>query len=314
MIEGSKELSIFEGVCISPYYMSFVGRQGYGSANGGNIEDYDDEDLYEGGVWEWLNSFLFDDETGEYEFDDEYEGEGSFWDFLDDYDEDAQSELISFEYEPEMSSAGEYYFVLDDEGSRNTCDVIALVYNELDDGTYIELGETYDVNIDWDTGYVSDNFDGYWLSLPDGQNLATYIVDVTDDYIIYTSPVLLNGEETYLRMRQYLDDGRVKVEGAWDGIDEYGASGRNIIKLRKGDKITPTYYCIDEDGDDLDEYEGEPYTIKSEKGKPKIEYDYLYAGDYSYAFCITDIYGDDYVTDLVDFHISKNGDISFYED
>jgi len=88
------------------------------------------------------------------------------------YEEDAQSELISFEYEPGMSSAGEYYFVLDDEGSRNTCDVIALVYNDL-------------------------------------------------------------------------DDGRVKVEGAWDGIDEYG---------------------------------------------------------------------DDYVTDLVSFHISKNGDISFYED
>jgi hypothetical protein len=75
MIEGSEELSIFEGVCISPYYMSFVGRQGYGSANGGNTEDYDDGDLYEGGVWEWLNSFLFDEETGEYEFDDEYEDE-----------------------------------------------------------------------------------------------------------------------------------------------------------------------------------------------------------------------------------------------
>ena len=314
MIEGSEELSIFEGVCISPYYMSFVGRQGYGSANGGNTEDYDDSDLYEGGVWEWLNSFLFDEETGEYEFDDEYEDEGGFWDFLDDYEGDAQSELISFEYEPGMSSAGEYYFVLDDEGSRNTCDVIALVYNELDDGTYIELGETYDVNIDWDSGYVSDNFDGYWLSLPDGQNLATYIVDVTDDYIIYTSPILLNGEDTHLRMRQYLDDGRVKVEGAWEGIDEYGASDKDIIKLRKGDKITPLYYCIDEDGEDLDEYEGESYTIKSDKGTLKVEYDYLYAGDYSYAFCITDIYGDDYVTDLISFNLSENGEISFYED
>ena len=314
MIEGSEELSIFGGVCISPYYMSFVGRQGYGSANGGNTEDYDDGDLYEGGVWEWLNSFLFDEETGEYEFDDEYEDEGGFWDFLDDYEGDAQSELISFEYEPGMSSAGEYYFVLDDEGSRNTCDVIALVYNELDDGTYIELGETYDVNIDWDSGYVSDNFDGYWLSLPDGQNLATYIVDVTDDYIIYTSPILLNGEDTHLRMRQYLDDGRVKVEGAWEGIDEYGASDKDIIKLRKGDKITPLYYCIDEDGEDLDEYEGESYTIKSDKGTLKVEYDYLYAGDYSYAFCITDIYGDDYVTDLISFNLSENGEISFYED
>ena len=27
------------------------------------------------------------------------------------------------------------------------------------------------------------------------------------------------------------------------------------------------------------------YTIKSDKGTLKVEYDYLYAGDYSYAFC-----------------------------
>ena len=313
-IEGSKELSIFESVCISPYYMSFVGRQGYGSVHGGNTEDYDDEEFYDGGIWEWLNSFLFDDETGEYEYDDEYEDEGGFWDFFDDHEDGAESELITFEVEPGMNSAGEYCFTLDDEGYCNTCDVMALVYNELEDGSYIELGETYDVNVDWDTGYVSDNFDGYWLSLPDGQNLATYIVDVTDDYVIYTSPILLNGEEINLRMRQYFDDGSVKVEGAWEGIDEYGASGRDIVKLRKGDKITPVYYCIDEDGEDLDEYEGEAYTITSEKGKPKIEYDYLYAGDYSYAFCITDIYGDEYVTDLVGFHLSKNGEVSFYED
>jgi len=313
-IEGSKELSIFESVCISPYYMSFVGRQGYGSVHGGNTEDYDDEEFYDGGIWEWLNSFLFDDETGEYEYDDEYEDEGGFWDFFDDHEDDAESELITFEEEPGMNSAGEYCFTLDDEGYCNTCDVMALVYNELEDGSYIELGETYDVNVDWDTGYVSDNFDGYWLSLPDGQNLATYIVDVTDDYVIYSSPILLNGEEINLRMRQYFDDGSVKVEGAWEGIDEYGASGRDIVKLRKGDKITPVYYCIDEDGEDLDEYEGEAYTITSEKGKPKIDYDYLYAGDYSYAFCITDIYGDEYVTDLVGFHLSENGGVSFYED
>ena len=168
------------------------------------------------------------------------------------------------------------------------------------------------MNIDWDEGYVSDNFDGYWLSLPDGQNLATYVVDVTDNYIIYTSPILLNGEETYLRMRQYLDDSSVVVEGAWDGIDDDGASDKDIIKLEKRDKITPTYYCVDEDGEDEDEYEGDAYTMKS--GKLTVDYDYLYDGDYSYAFCITDIFGDDYITDDITFNVSKDGEVSFYED
>ena len=311
-IQSSQELQVFESVCISPYYMSFVGRQGYGSVNDGETEDYDeDEEIFEGGFWNWLDSFLFDEETGDYYFDTE-ETDGD-WEYFDDHEDGAQSSLITFEEGPGMDEEDYYSFVLDDEGYENTSDVLALVYQEMEDGTFVELGETYDVNVDWDTGYVSDNFDGYWLSLPDGQNLATYIVDVTDEYVIYTSPVLLNGEETNLRMRQYFDDGRVKVEGAWDGIDEWGASAKDIIKLRKGDKVAPLYYCIDEDGNDLDEYEGEPYTIKSEKGKLKIEYDYLYAGDYSYAFCITDIYGDDYVTDLISFNLSENGEISFYK-
>lgn len=309
-IEGSKELKVFESVCISPYYMSFVGRQGYGSVNSGDTEGYDEEDLFDDGFWGWLDSFLFDEESGEYYFDDESCDD---WNYFDEHEYDAESSLITFEIEPGMDDDGRFSFLLDDKGFENTADIMALVYQEMDDGTFIELGETYDVDIDWDSGYVSDNFDGYWLSLPDGQNLATYIVEATDDYVVYTSPILLNGEETFLRMRQYFDDGTVKVEGTWGGIDESGASSKDFIKLQKGDEIIPTYFCIDEDGEDIDEYEGDPYVVSGKKGKLKIDYDYLYVGDYGYSFCITDIYGDDYVTDLAEFNINKNGDISFYD-
>ncbi len=312
-IQGSRELNIFEGVCISPYYLSFIGRQGYGSVSSGDTDDYEgDEEIFEGGFWNWLDSFLFDEETGDYVYDDEETA--CDWDYFDDHEDGAQSSLITFEEEPGIYEDGSFGFVLDDDGYENTSDILALVYQKLEDGTYIELGETYDVNVDWDTGEASDNFDGYWISLPDGQNLATYIVDVTDDYVVYTSPILLNGEETYLRMRQYFDDGSVKTEGAWDGISENGAAAREIIKLQAGDKITPTYYCTDENGDDLEEYEGDPYTVKSKNGKPAIDYDYLYPGDYEYAFCVTDVYGDDFITDFAEFNIDEDGEISFYED
>ena len=308
-IGSSREMNVFEGICVSPYYLSFVGRQGYGSVNNGDTEDYDEEELFDGGLWSWIDEFLFDEETGDYDYDME-EGSG-LWDFFDDHEEDAESELITFEEEPGMDEDGQFCFVLDDDGYEYTSDVMALVYQEMEDGTFIELGETYDVNVDWDTGYASDNFDGYWLSLPDGQNLATYIVDVTDDYVVYTAPILLNDEETYLRMRQYFNDGSVKVEGAWDGIYECGASDKGIVKLHEGDVIIPTYYCVDEDGEDEAEYEGEPFTVKG-KGL-KAVYDYLYRGDYSYAFCITDVYCDDYITEPAQFHINKYGEVSFYE-
>ena len=311
-VEGSKELSIFESVCISPYYMSFVGRQGYGSANDGDYEEYDEEELFEGGFWDWLDVFLFDDEDGDYDYEYDYDDGGGFWSFLDDYEEDAESELITFSKEPDINKSGEYCFTLDAEGLENTADVLALVYQDMNDGTFIELGETYDVNVDWETGYVSDYFDGYWLSLPDGQNLATYIVDVTDDYVIYTSPILLNGEESYLRMRQYYDSGVVKVEGVWEGIDDYGAADKSMIKLQSGDSITPTYFSVDDEGYDMEGYEGEAYKVKSKNGDLRIGYDYLFEGDYEYSFCITDIFGDDYITDPVTFNLDEYGNVSFY--
>ena len=276
-----------------------------------DLDEYDDEELFDSGFWDWIDSFLFDEDTGEYDYEYDYDEGSGFWDFLDDYEEDAQSELITFSEEPDINNDGVFCFTLDEDGCSNTSDVLALVYQDMNDGTLIELGETYDVNVDWDTGYVSDNFDGYWLSLPDGQNLATYIVAATDDYVIYTSPILLNDEETYLRIRQYYDDGTVEVEGAWDGIDDYGASDKRIIKLQSGDSIIPTYYCIDDEGYDLDEYEGEAYTVKSKNGSLYVGYDYLYEGDYAYSFCITDIFGDDYITDHVTFTV-EDGRVSFY--
>ena len=38
----------------------------------------------------------------------------------------------------------------------------------------------------------------------------------------------------------FYEDGKIKVEGAWEGIDECGASDKGIFKLKKGDKILIT--------------------------------------------------------------------------
>ena len=180
-------------------------------------------------------------------------------------------------------------------------------YDEDEDGEgYIEIGETYDLEADWDEGYFADAFDGYWLSLPDGQNLATYIVDTTDDYIIYSSPILLNDEETNLRIRQTYD-GAITVEGAWDGIGNNGISSRNIVKIGTGDTIVPMYYSYDWD-DEEDVYYGEEYDVE---GKLRVDYSLLLEGEYLYSFCIDDIYGDYYMTDPVAFYVDADGEVMF---
>ena len=175
-----------------------------------------------------------------------------------------------------------------------------------DDERYLEIGETYDLEADWDEGYFADAFDGYWLSLPDGQNLATYIVDVTDDYVIYSSPIFLNDEETNLRIRQSFD-GKVTVEGAWEGISENGASARNIVKIGTGDTVVPLYYSYDWD-DEESVFYGEEYDVSS---KLTVEYALLSEGEYFYSFCIDDIYGDYYETDPVVFYVDGSGEVSF---
>ena len=291
-IQGSNELSIFEKISVSPYYLSFVDRQNKTGATDEDFDDYDDEQFFEDdGDWEYGTS------------------DDSYWDYLDDYEQTGESSYITFTNEPEVEDDGTFGFKLDQNGINNASGVIALVYTYADDGNDIlELGETTDVVGDWNTGEFSDNFDGYWLSLPDGQNIATYVVEETEDYVVYTSPILLNDEETNLRLKQYFSDGSVEVEGAWDGIDEDGVASREIIKLKKGDVITPCYYAFDADTYEESEYAGAEYTVT---GTLKIEYDIMDVGDYLYSFCIDDIYGDYYMTDYVVFSIDEDGNITF---
>ena len=291
-IQGSNELSIFEKISVSPYYLSFVDRQNKTGATDDCFEDYDEEQFFEDdGNWEYGTS------------------DDSYWNYLDNYEQTGESSYITFTTEPEVDDDGVFGFQLDENGINNAAGVYALVYTLSEDGNdLIELGETVDVNGDWSTGKFSDNFDGYWLSLSDGQNIATYVVEETEDYVVYTSPILLNGDETNLRMKQYYDDGRVEVEGAWDGISEDGVASRDIIKLKSGDAITPCYYAYDINTDEEFEYEGEEFKVS---GTLEIGYDMMYVGEYRYSFCIDDIYGDYYISDHVEFSIDEDGNITF---
>ncbi len=282
-VQGSKEIEIFSGVCISPYYLSLVDMVARGYSDNGYTNDmfFDDD-----GDW-------FSDNGSNDYFDDSY--------FDYDYEEEGESSLITFTQKPATDQDG-FGFVLSQKSLEYTASVVAYVFLEVDDETLVCLGETDDIIGDWNTGAFRDNFDGYWLSLPSGDLLTTYVADYGDDYTVYTCPILLNGTETNLRVRQYYDYS-VVVEGVWDGIGEGGCAGREIKPLKKGDKIVPIYYL-----DDESEIEGDSYTWKK---NDNLDYAYLPAGDYYYGFEINDVYGDYYITDCEIFTIDKKGDIYF---
>ncbi|MEE5993772.1 MAG: hypothetical protein V3G42_11095 [Oscillospiraceae bacterium] len=164
----------------------------------------------------------------------------------------------------------------------------------------IELGFTGEIYEDWEDGYFFDGFDGYWFCLLDDQFLSAYLFEECDGYDIYISPILLNGEETYLRFAYDEEEVEVWILDVWDGQDESGAVSRINRELTEGDIITPLYTAYDLNSNDEYDYYGEEYEYD---GDNELYFTTLLDGDYLYAFCINDIYGNYYQTDPVSFTI-----------
>ncbi len=339
-VQQKKELSNFSKICTSPYYLSFVDRKEKGNCNSGDTSSYDEDYWWSGGdscgwvdscasdeggsgisdaisslagdsedgTWSWFADYDYNEEEGVYENNTE---DNDYFDYTENYEQTGSSPLITFKDEPYIDEENLYCFTLDSDGLENTKEIRASVYQLTDDGkTLLELGETYDVNIDWETGEAYDGFDGSWLSLPDGQNLAIYPVEIADDYVVYTSPIILNKKDTNLRIIQYFD-GEVYVDGTWDGIDENGIAGREVRQLERGDVIIPRYFSYDIDTEEQDEYVGYKYKFK---GDPYINYDLLLDADYLYSYRIYDTYCDYFETEYVGLEVTKDGETVLLED
>lgn len=305
-VNDADELAVFEQVCVSPYYLSFVDTIERTSAQDASDVVFDPDPWFKDNSWEWTSDYDYDDDTGLFGYDSDTLNE-EYWSYENESEETGESPLIKFSEGPDYDENGNYYFVLSPESIDYAAGVSAYVYEVWSEDEIIELGETCDIYGDWSTGAFYDNFDGTWLSLPDGQNLAIYVAERTDNYVVYTSPVILNGEETNLRIRQYYDDNRTVVEGTWDGIEENGVSSRNVRAVQDGDSITPQYYSYYNESDDTD-YDGYEYIVE---GEFVVEPSLLQGYDYEYSFVIDDVYGDYYMTDPAYFEVDDNGTVSY---
>jgi len=382
-VSDSTELKVFNDVCVSPHYLSFIDRRDYSAAYYSNDDNsnqaeqdsnyyldpttgisyfekdgeqycfeeqtntyyhydekseqweevdgegldasqyqytsnstdqscgnYSDAELYDDdGNWNWNAEYDYDQTTKTYR---SKPTQTDHYNYADSYKKDGDSKHIQFLKKPAMDSEGTFTFTLTKYSLDRTSDVYANVYMIMGENEVLLLGDTYDVECDWEKGTFKDMFDGKWLSLPDGQNLSTVIVEKNDDFVIYTSPIKLNGKETNLRIRQDLKDGSIKIEGAWDGIAASGAASRDFKKIKDGDKIIPLYSSFTLD-DNMTEssYEGNEFTVS---GSLELKYDLMYEGDFMYAFIIEDVFGDYLMTDLASFNVNDKGEVAFYED
>ena len=303
-IKDAEELTGFQQVAVNPSYLSYVDRLAHGASG---EEGFSDEIWFDGSFWEWLFS---DEDLDEDEQEELQEQSEEYWSYVDEHT--GASAVIGFDEEPQVDDEGAYWFRLDEQGLENVAAVSGLISTLSDDGEdWIALGETYDVYSDWETGEFVDGFDGMWLSLPDGQSLCLYVASYDEESVLYTSPITLNGESCYLRLRQYFDDGIVEVEGAWFGVGEQGSVDRGVTPLTRGDQIVPRYDGYSVTGEAKSTYEGVAYTV----GKYGLDVTYgeLPAATYRYEFRIEDSYGDSVTTAPITFEIEDDGTIYFEE-
>ena len=304
-VNSSSELSIFQTVAVNPSYLSTVDRLAHGATyNGGTqYQQYSDDSFWQDNMWSWIlgNTSSTQQSTQDY------------WSYVDNHSQSQSQASVEITYtsKPQVDDEGTYWFQLDQAGINNVESVSGMVYELSDDGAdYIALGETYDVYVNWDNGEVADGFMGTWLSLPDGQSLNLTVEQYEDDYIIYTAPVSLNGKDCYLRMQQNRSTGKVKVEGAWNGLSANGSMDRNVTTIKKGDVIVPLYKATSADGSNVaSDYEGNQYKVTAKA--LNISYKSLPAGTYLYRFNITDVFGDSSYTKAVTFEVESDGTIYF---
>jgi hypothetical protein len=282
-IEDEGELKTFETVCVSDSYTDFIGTMVYGAANG-SIEEYSGE-----------NDWSAADQSGH--------GLGLMT---------ADQNRIQIAEEQHLNDDGYYTFTIAQESLPNVASVQYNLYMKFDDETpLVYLGSDNWLDYDDQTGVVTDTFQGYWPALPDGSLLSMYVVEESEDYTIFSSPIVLNGQETNLRFA-YLygeteDDGEWMVLGAWDGIDdESGQADKEMTEIKKGDVIRPIYVVVDQESGETTEIKGDKYRVGKNFNitEPKLP-----EGEYYYSFGIDDLFGSTKYLDLISFWVNKKGKV-----
>ena len=224
----------------------------------------------------------------------------------------ADQNQIQIAEEQHLNDDGYYTFTIAQESLPNVASVQYNLYMKFDDETpLVYLGSDNWLDYDDQTGVVTDTFQGYWPALPDGSLLSMYVVEESEDYTIFSSPIVLNGQETNLRFA-YLygeteDDGEWMVLGAWDGIDdESGQADKEMTEIKKGDVIRPIYVVVDQESGETTEIKGDKYRVGKNFNitEPKLP-----EGEYYYSFGIDDLFGSTKYLDLISFWVNKKGKV-----
>lgn len=198
----------------------------------------------------------------------------------------ADATKLTVEEEPFADEDGYYKMKFSEDSIELLDDVVLNIYIPLEDNT-IWIGSDRQADFDENTGYVTDNFNGF-LPMLNGEYISYYVYDAGEDYILYNVPVKLNGKETTLKLmweKSDDDGGKYTILGTRDDT----VNEKEITPLKAGDKLVPLYYIYDAEGNNPQTVEGAEITCT---GEDKVEdVDVTKKSDYYISFMYKDIYG-----------------------
>lgn len=222
-------------------------------------------------------------------------------------------DYLSFvpDYEPEIEQVDNQSESIEDalyfvELTDDEFEFMEYVYCTLgwavNDEVVLDLGFDSDVNIDFDSNTVYDDFDNSWTGL-NGKLVSLYVMEETNEYVKYNIPVLYNGKKaivagSWIWDKNNAEGGYYKYNGIFYANEDFSAPNTKFtIELKVGDIITPTYTTLFGGGEYEGYYEGEPFVV-DEDGL-YLELIWLPDGNYYYGFMFIDKYGESHYTDHI---------------
>lgn len=190
---------------------------------------------------------------------------------------------------------------IDPESADSFFDIY--VINRRVDGSYED--HNVDRVDDWDT------LSFYWqpsraveVTL-NGMPLDVRVVSYTEDYMVFTSPVRVNGEDCFLRF-SWIDDeenpegGYYEFLGIWNGVDHVsGLAGRFLSALERGDEVQA-----------LSLQNGEARESVIIEDDVQISDIPMEAGEYECCFVALDLYGREYPSGVCRYSVDEAGNVT----
>lgn len=220
--------------------------------------------------------------------------------------EPLDSDAYTMDFATSLSDDGSILLTINSGAEAVSTVAFNLYYLDEESDSLWYLGSDFDVNQDDAGTKFWDNYRNTWITIND--NLCMMVaLSFTDEYILYTVPVQVNGKETNLRMLYHQDSGEYEVIGVWDGVDAgSGMASRDVKKLQDGDVVEFVFDAANLDSGEDASFVGGGFTVS---GPVIAEEATLFDGTYYYEFEITDIFGKTYESDYAILTVA-NGEMS----